>query len=44
MLRDGYFADIIAVDKNLFKMSGAEILKNKVCMTMIGGRVVYEKD
>ena len=44
LLRDGYLADIIAVDKNLFRLSGAEILKTKVCMTMIGGRVVYEKD
>lgn len=43
MLKKDYFADIIAIDKNLFECSGKDILDAKVEMTMVGGKIVYEK-
>lgn len=43
-LAKDYFADIAVLDTNLFTCEATEILKTKVCMTMIGGKVVYEKN
>ena len=43
-LKKGYFADIAVMDRNLFECEAKEILNTRVCMTMIGGKVIYEKN
>ncbi len=42
VLRPGNFADIIALDKNLFNIPVQEIPKTKVILTIMDGRVVFE--
>ncbi len=39
----GKLADLAVVSGDLLKEKGTEILKSKVTMTMLGGRVVYER-
>jgi predicted amidohydrolase YtcJ len=39
----GKFADIIVLDRNLFKVPTHEILETKVQLTMKDGNIVYEK-
>jgi predicted amidohydrolase YtcJ len=41
-IETGKFADLIVIDRNLFKIEPTEIGKTEVLMTMVGGRVVYE--
>jgi predicted amidohydrolase YtcJ len=41
ILKPGYLADIVIVDKNLLKIQENEIMKTKVDYTITGGRVVY---
>lgn len=36
------YADIIVVDRNLFKIDPAEILDAKVVLTMSAGRITYK--
>lgn len=39
----GKLADMVVLDTDLFKASVEDILKTRVVMTIVGGRVVYEK-
>ncbi|MDP4222446.1 MAG: amidohydrolase [Bacteroidota bacterium] len=42
MLKTGYLADIVIVDRDLLTIPGNEIMKTKVDYTIVGGKVVYE--
>ncbi len=42
-IEPGKYADIIAVDRNLFNIESQQILDSKVIFTMTGGRIVYQK-
>jgi predicted amidohydrolase YtcJ len=42
MLKTGYLADIVIVDRDLLKIPENEIMKTKVDYTIVGGKVVYE--
>lgn len=42
MIKTGYLADIVIVDKDLLTIPEDEIMKTKVDYTITGGRVVYE--
>ena len=42
-IEEGKLADIIAVDRNLFEVAPSEINDAKTIMTMVDGRIVYEK-
>ncbi len=39
----GKLADMVVLDTDLFKASVEDILKTRVVLTIVGGRVVYEK-
>lgn len=39
----GKLADLVVLDRNLFEIPPEEILKARVCMTLVGGRVVYTR-
>jgi predicted amidohydrolase YtcJ len=41
MIKSGYLADIIILDKDLFAIAEGEIMKTKVDYTIVGGKVVY---
>jgi len=41
-LEAGKLADLIVIDRNLFKIEPTEIGKTEVLLTMVGGKVVYE--
>jgi predicted amidohydrolase YtcJ len=41
MIKTGYLADIVIVDKNLFIIPENEIMKTKVDYTITGGKIVY---
>ena len=41
LLKPGYLADIVIVDKDLLTIPETEIMKTKVDYTIIGGKVVY---
>jgi len=42
VLKKGYLADIAVMDRNLFDCEPQEVLKARVCLTIVGGKVVYE--
>ena len=42
MIKPGYLADIVIVDKDLMTIPENEIMKTRVDYTITGGRVVYE--
>ncbi|OFY63142.1 MAG: hypothetical protein A2Y71_09925, partial [Bacteroidetes bacterium RBG_13_42_15] len=42
MIRSGYLADIVIVDKDLLTIPESEIMKTKVDYTIAGGKVVYK--
>jgi hypothetical protein len=42
MLRPGYLADIVILDKDLLTIPESEIMKTKVDYTIVGGKVVFE--
>lgn len=42
-LSPGKFADLIVVSNNLIKCPEADILKSEIQMTMVGGKVKYQK-
>jgi hypothetical protein len=44
MIRKGYLADIVIVDKDLLTIPENEIMKTKVDYTIVGGKVVYASD
>ena len=37
------FADIVVIDRNLFKVDPSEIMESKVIMTIMDGKVVFER-
>ena len=39
----GKLADLVVLSRNIFKIDPVEIEKVSVTMTVVGGRVVYEK-
>lgn len=39
----GKLADLVVLDRNLFTLSPEDILEASVVMTMVGGKIVYEK-
>jgi len=41
MIKEGYLADIVIVDKDLLTIPESEIMKTKVDYTIMGGKVVY---
>ncbi len=41
-LEEGKLADLIVLDRDLFKVAPSEIHKTKVLLTMVGGKVVYQ--
>jgi predicted amidohydrolase YtcJ len=41
MIRTGFLADIVILDKNLLTVPENEIMKTKVDYTIVGGKVVY---
>jgi predicted amidohydrolase YtcJ len=41
MIKKGYLADIVIVDKDLLTIPESEIMKTKVDYTIVGGKVVY---
>jgi predicted amidohydrolase YtcJ len=42
-LETGKLADFVLLDRDLTRIPGPEIREAKVLMTVVGGRVVYEK-
>lgn len=42
MIKPGYLADIVIVDKDLLTIPESEIMKTKVDCTIVGGKVVYQ--
>lgn len=43
-LEVGKLADLVVLDRNLFELTGRDLLETKVAMTLVGGRVVYEAE
>lgn len=43
MLRAGYLADVVVVDGDLFAADPAKLGETRVRLTMVGGRVVFER-
>jgi len=41
MIKTGYLADIVIVDKDLLTISETEIMKTRVDYTIVGGKIVY---
>jgi predicted amidohydrolase YtcJ len=44
IIKPGYLADIVIVDKDLLTIPESEIIKTKVDYTIVGGKVVYRSD
>ncbi len=42
-LAEGKLADFVVLDQNLFDVDKKEILKTKVVMTVVGGRIMYHR-
>jgi hypothetical protein len=43
MLREGFLADLVVLDRDLTAIPGEEIREARVVMTVVGGTVVYER-
>ena len=43
-LQEGMLADIVVLDRNLFAVPEEEYLKMMPVMTMVDGKVVFEKE
>jgi predicted amidohydrolase YtcJ len=43
MLAAGYLADLVMLDRDLFTIAPEEIRNARVTMTLVGGKVVFEK-
>lgn len=43
-LEVGKFADLIVLNRNLFKIPINEVSETRVLMTMVGGEIVYQRD
>jgi predicted amidohydrolase YtcJ len=44
IIKQGYLADIVIVDKDLLTIPETEIMKTKVDYTIVGGKVVYRSE
>jgi predicted amidohydrolase YtcJ len=44
MLKAGYLADVVILEKDLLTMPKEEIMKNHVDYTITGGKVVFKRD
>lgn len=44
MLREGYLADMLILDRDLFTIPEEEIMTTNVDYTIVGGKVVYERE
>jgi hypothetical protein len=42
-IKEGKLADLVVVDRNLLKIDPKDILEMNVDLTMVGGRIVYER-
>lgn len=42
-LEQGKFADVIVIDKNLFTAKPQEVKEAQVLLTVMDGKIVYEK-
>src|SRR5437879_560778 len=42
-LAPGYYADVVVVDRNLFALPAESLAAARVRVTIVGGKVVYEK-
>ncbi len=42
ILKKGYLADIVIMDRDLLTIPENEIMKTKVDYTIVGGKIVYE--
>jgi predicted amidohydrolase YtcJ len=42
-IKPGYLADIVILEKDLFRIPENEIMTNRVDMTITGGRIVFER-
>ena len=42
-IKEGFYADMVILDKDIFTIDPIEIKDIKVLLTMVGGKVVYEK-
>lgn len=43
-LHEGYFADLVVLDQNIFEIPSEEIQHVQPVMTMVAGHIVYEKE
>lgn len=43
-IREGYLADLVMVDRDLFTVPEPEILRAQVDLTVVGGRVVHRRE
>lgn len=43
-LTEGKFADIVVIDRDLFKATDDELMDGKVVMTVMDGNIIYESD
>jgi len=43
MLKNGYLADAVIFDQDLFKMAPDDLMKARIDTTIVGGKVVYKK-
>jgi predicted amidohydrolase YtcJ len=44
MIRKGYLADIVIVDKDLLTVPENQIMSTRVDFTIVGGRIVYSSE
>ncbi len=44
MIKEGYLADMVIYDKDLMTIPPEEIMKALVDYTIVGGKVVYQRD
>lgn len=42
-IKEGYYADMVILDKDIFTVDSLEIKDIKPLLTMVGGKIVYEK-
>lgn len=43
-LKKGMLADLVILDRNLFKVSNSDILGTNVKLTMLGGKIIYTRE
>ena len=43
-IKEGFYADMVILDKDIFTVDPSEIKDIQPILTMVGGKVVYEKN